>query len=255
MSPASLDGPLLKLARAREHLEYLQALVGTFIQEETKRVTVEDDPESGYRLLVLNEPRDPPITWNPIIGDVLYNLRSALDHLAFQLVYANNKNPNATGTGFPIFDKIETYVEKGLPQVRGMSQDVQTAIEATQPYHRPSPPWQTDSLLLLNRLNNVYKHRHFKLTVLDVQMVAGFGIPKDFQFGDTRPKEGRAVLGAWKPSHEKVDMDGTVHLDVVFADSPWGDDQVVGTLSRLLQTTAETVLSIASVGGIPLPLA
>ena len=247
---ASLDGPRLKFRRAWKHLEDLEITISSFVKAETDRVTVENDPETGARLWVLHEPGKPDPAWGTAIGDVLYNLRSSLDHLAWQLVLANGKNPNTTGTGFPIFETIELYVTNGLPQVQGMSERVQAAVEAAQPYHRPSPKWRTDDLLLLNRLNNVYRHRYFKLTLLEVKGGGGFGLPSSMQFGVPKDMEGRAIFAVWPDPDPEVQVDYTPLLDIVFADSPWGDERVIETLTRLANTAEATIRYIGRMGGL-----
>ncbi len=247
MTTASLDGPRLKLRRARKHLEDLERLMGSFIEAETKRVAVEHDPQTGARLWVLHQPGKPDPAWGTIIGDVLYNLRSALDHLAWQLVLANGKNPNTMDAGFPIFESVESYATKGLAQVRGMSERVRTEMEAAQPYHRPSTTWRTDDLLLLNRLNNVYKHRHFKLTLLQVTGGGGWGLPDGMQFGVPADMEGRAVFAVWPHPKPEVQVNYTPDLDIVFADSPWGDERVIETLTRLANTVEATIRYIGEI--------
>lgn len=246
---ASLEGPRLKLARAWKHLEDLELAVSVFIKTQGEKVTVEHESETGYRTWVIAEPDQPDVRWNLLIGDVLYNLRSALDYLAWQLVEANGRNPNTTGTGFPLFDDISLYVEKGLPMIQGMSPVVQAAIEAAQPYHRPSPEYRTDSLLLLNRLSNVYKHRHFKLTLLSVKGGGGYELPRDFEpwFGAV---EGRTVLAAWKVSDPNMQVDYSPFFDVVFAETPWGDELVVESLQRLMSATTTLVSDLGKIGGL-----
>lgn len=53
-------------------------------------------------VLYVDEVAEVPLTFSAIIGDVLYDLRSALDHLAWQLVIANGGTPNRD-TAFPIY--------------------------------------------------------------------------------------------------------------------------------------------------------
>jgi hypothetical protein len=151
---ASLEGPRLKLERAWAHLEHLEDLTSDFVQAQRRKVTIEHDAETGIRLWVIDEPGKPDPRWNPIIGDVLYNFRSALDHLARQLVIQNGRRPR--NTSLPIYNDIRLYVEKGLPAIEGMSEAVRTAIEAAQPYHRPSPKYRTDSLGRPNGLSRAF---------------------------------------------------------------------------------------------------
>lgn len=67
-----------------------------------------------------------------IAGDVISNLRSARDHLAWQLVESAGGRPGRH-TGFPIFDSLERYDKGKGGKVQGMRQE---AIERSTGSHR-----------------------------------------------------------------------------------------------------------------------
>jgi hypothetical protein len=82
-----------------------------------------------------------------------------------------------------------------------------------------------------------------------LSVVAGGGVelPEDFQpnFG---PIEGRTVLGRWKISDPEMDVNYTPLMDVVFADSPWGDQRVTDSLRRIGDTTEALMAELAMEG-------
>jgi hypothetical protein len=244
---ASLEGPRLKLDRAREHREQLEMAVDRFTQTEQQKVTIEH--EAGTRLWVIEEPGEVPPEYGPLISDTLHNLRSALDYLATQLVIANNPRAGLSDVAFPIYDNITEYVERGLPKIKRMSEPVQAAIELTQPYHRPNTKWETDRLLLLNRLNNDYKHSAFKLVVATVKGMSGYGVP-DGIVPNWGPLEDRTILAAWPDEDPEVEVHWSVHFDVVFAESPWGDSGVCQVLREIESKTRKVTSEIAEVGGL-----
>jgi hypothetical protein len=101
------------------------------------------------------------------MGDVIYDLRSALDHLAWQLVIANGGTPvtpedNAgPSTAFPIFHSKEGAKGGPRPPVSiagGVNTAALAVIERLQPYHRVDDP-QLDPLWQLSELCNTDKHR------------------------------------------------------------------------------------------------
>ena len=108
---------LLKLDRACEHLQLLDNQTRTWIEGEPYGVIDESNPEPlphplgrGYqsRRFRVNRVSPIPPCWGPIIGDCVFNLRSALDHLALAL--ARKHTPGMTdaqvgGSEFPIFMK------------------------------------------------------------------------------------------------------------------------------------------------------
>jgi len=90
------------------------------------------------------------------LATVLQNLRSALDHLAYQLVLVGTgKDASEADIYFPIASDAARFaklVQSG--QVHGARQEAVTAIEAVQPYRVGN-----DILTRLHRLNRIDKHR------------------------------------------------------------------------------------------------
>ena len=66
-------------------------------------------------------------------GDVIHNLRSALDHLAFNLVQVGGGIPT-TKTCFPIAETREKYESSKAGKVRGMTDAAKAAIDDLHPY-------------------------------------------------------------------------------------------------------------------------
>lgn len=113
----------------------------------------------------------PPIRWSIIIGEIVHNLRSVLDHLAWQLVKANGCKPNGD-TGFPIFTQnpfVENADQRLLGRwermTGGMHPDDIAFIKEFQPYKRGN---NLNAFFILNRLANHDKHRelHFAQNVV-----------------------------------------------------------------------------------------
>ncbi|HZJ49875.1 MAG TPA: hypothetical protein VFF07_03235 [Actinomycetota bacterium] len=76
-----LESAWAKIDRAAEHLEGLDGEISR--QAKRLRVGGKFDMDRGeYQLFVISIPDIPP-RWGAIVGDILHNLRSALDHLAF----------------------------------------------------------------------------------------------------------------------------------------------------------------------------
>lgn len=160
---ASLFGPKLKIARAHEHLKALEREIQAFARSRPCAVVSDFDPKTGEKFWrVQGDPAPPPVTLSPIIGDALYNFRSALDHLVWQLIEANGETPSEQ-SAFPISKTAESFKRYGRPKIKGMTPTAQTAIERYQPYHGVNP-YREERLLWLDRLCNIDKHRHLNLT-------------------------------------------------------------------------------------------
>ena len=169
LAKASRHGVDAKLARAEHHLEAIQAEVASFVAPNP--VQFVSDYDAARQQIVIKpspalfERRD---HWSVVIGDCVHNLRSALDHLAHQLVILGGGVPRSGrgGTAFPILDSA-VGPNGGPRQVRvegGVAPAVQARIEALQPYVR-SDPVDDDPLWVLSELDNMDKHRELATTV------------------------------------------------------------------------------------------
>src|SRR5258708_39516599 len=96
-----------KVERAKKHIEDLNSALDAFWSTEPNRISFEDNPNSGERSYYLVNVAEIPLEILVIIGDVLHNLRSALDHLAFQLPRAPGKVRG--WTQFPIVENVAEY--------------------------------------------------------------------------------------------------------------------------------------------------
>src|SRR5881398_727199 len=92
-----LDSVRLKIARAREHYESYKDYLGEFLRSQPYAFRSELDPQSGEKVWrVHGKPKEPPPRLSLIAGDSLQNFRSALDHLAWQLVLINGCEPSCS---------------------------------------------------------------------------------------------------------------------------------------------------------------
>jgi len=107
-----------------------------------------------------------PLTFSVVGGDVVQNLRSALDYLVWQLVLIDGEKPG-THTAFPIytskskFDKRVRNPPKNRPSpLAGIEPKGEkwTLLEGFQPYEREEPP-EIDPLAILASFSNRDKHR------------------------------------------------------------------------------------------------
>ena len=111
------------------------------------------DPQTGTFQYIVGEIKEIPPAFSLISSDVLSNLRSTLDHLAYQLVIASGNQPDRR-TAFPIFNTAEEYKTNSARKVKLMTQTRQDAIMATKPYKGGN-----DLLWRLSMLDAISKHR------------------------------------------------------------------------------------------------
>ena len=82
-----------------------------------------------------------PIDFPIRIGEIAYNLRSALDHLVYALVIDNDEEPSKQNE-FPIFNEEADYWREAPRKLKGVAGDRSDLVESFQTvskWHRPSP--------------------------------------------------------------------------------------------------------------------
>ena len=106
----------MKLVRADEHLQALNNEVAAFLQVGPYEVVTEQDIPAGFLRARVVYRQEPPDLLFMLIGDVLHNLRSALDHLAWSL--AGTKADKKTE--FPVFLKKNEFLSRGRDKIHDM---------------------------------------------------------------------------------------------------------------------------------------
>ncbi len=154
-----LDGVRVKLAMARANAEQLDTLLRPFVEAAQRSIerTPSDNPfEVVYRITKV--PWIDP-AWSAIFGQGIYNIRSALDHLAWQLVLLDGQVPTRA-TQFPLLDsgrdksgrKVHVDIAPGIKRP-----DILAAVESMQPYHGGGK-WG-DQLGVVAELSGIDRHR------------------------------------------------------------------------------------------------
>jgi hypothetical protein len=87
-------------------------------------------------------------------GDAIHNLRSALDHLAWNLAHWEGTIPGIR-CGFPIGKELVNYESIKSRMVAGMSPEAKQAIDNLRPYKGGNEP-----LWMIHHLDIIDKHRH-----------------------------------------------------------------------------------------------
>jgi hypothetical protein len=151
--PRYLTGPRLKLKRASYHLNELQRGVAAFLQSGPYEAVAQDNPETGMREARIRVKTPVPPALSAICGDVVHNLRAALDHLAGQLVIANSGQPDSN-TEFPIGQAESHYEAIRDRKAKGFSKAALDILDGLKPYKGGN-----DALWRVHQLDIVDKHR------------------------------------------------------------------------------------------------
>lgn len=150
-----------KIERAKYHVRDLERHFLEFRKENCHRFRTEIDPDTGdevHRAVVVSTPPE----FTLIIGDAVHNLRSALDHLAWQAHEFDGGIPDKY-TFFPVCDAPTEYKPVDLAKKQKFSPRLIRLFESVQPYHSGY-----ESLGLIHKLNNIDKHRFLFVTAFAV---------------------------------------------------------------------------------------
>lgn len=160
-----LHGFRLKLNRAKAHAESLDAEIQSWFDNHPYDVFGEYEPgppeQYVFKVRFLE---GIPASWGIVLGDFAHNARSALDHLAYQVVLDGNGGKHEEQTQFPLVVSPFDWA-KQAKRIKGASARHVEIIESFQPYHRRDlygyySVWAAieDPLAVLSRLSNVDKH-------------------------------------------------------------------------------------------------
>ena|GEM_PF-2170485 len=168
----SLESPRAKIEWAAKHFEVLDGEGRTWEESHPYRLWGHLNRETLKYVGGLAVEPKPPRELSLVLGDYVHNLRSALDHLVWQLVIANRQVPGKRNK-FPIAaTKAEwrDQVENG-GWLKGVHPDAVAIIKRLQPCSGKGPP--SDHLLAgLNILDISDKHH--------VLATGALGIPSPF---------------------------------------------------------------------------
>lgn len=144
-----------KLNRADQHIRDLKARLAAFYATNPYAVGAERDPNSGRPTYYIRSVRGVPPDIPAVAGDALQCLRSALDHIAYQLVSIGKPGgASPEHVYFPIHSSDQGYRANLKGQVGGARKEALQAISATRPYKGGN-----DLLWQLHKMNIVDKHR------------------------------------------------------------------------------------------------
>lgn len=143
-----------KLERAKRHYTELDAVLAGFSATKPYKVSTRRNDE-GRLVYYLSGVADIPIDISLITGDVIQNLRSALDQLAYELwVRESNGQGRSTKIYFPIDNDEASYRKGKAGKTQGISAQSLAIIDSLKPYKDGN-----DVLWRIHTLNNHDKHR------------------------------------------------------------------------------------------------
>jgi len=197
---------IAKIARADCQIEDLRREMHSFCGKIKRSIKTNDEADEK-QWTYWGENPIVPISWSVRTGEVLYNLRSALDHLVWQLVLANGQRPNRNNQ-FPIVNDASEWNNSCRRRLNGISDRSKQTIKHLQPFN-PTLVLRTDSgvcpfdaqtFRILRELSNIDKHRYLHLIIVTTGGIGPieFGENQPPRRTSDRPLTGKGQTGALK---------------------------------------------------------
>lgn len=126
------DNAMARSDRARERLEDLAQRITAFSESQKDKVGIRvEKGRDGFGFW--NEIEGPPRIISVIVGEVVYNLRAALDYLIYSLAWLDS-GQHQVKTQFPITDTPKVFREQRLGFLRGVSDEHVEKVREFQPF-------------------------------------------------------------------------------------------------------------------------
>jgi hypothetical protein len=192
--PDQLSSVGAKIQRSTQHFKTLNREITEYLDSGAYEAVHSFDQKERLHTFRLEVRHELPMQIRLLTGEVLFQLRSALDNLAWQLALLSGQAPSEY-TEFPIFSSRAAYVKKKKRKIGSMPVEAQAIVDEVQPYHANRP--EDEALWVLHRLTNEDKHRlpHLAAVVpngifvdrrgrdLRVSLLCGGPIPNQAEFG------------------------------------------------------------------------
>src|ERR1035437_10366747 len=160
-----------RLKRAESHFELASKHWNTLPIEDLYNVSLTFDP-GGTGIIRVARNKPVPEENSLLLGETLYQLRSALDACIYQAsIYSSGKNPppDENKLEFPICNTRDVFPKLAKRRLFALPQNVQDRIGEMQPYNTPPLPAEdmvrsiNRNLGILNDLARKDRHRTLHL--------------------------------------------------------------------------------------------
>lgn len=257
MAGDPFDSARLKIVRAYGHMKAINGEVDAALRSQPNGVVAEIEPESGDKVYRADLTWQPPREFGLLFGDFVHNLRSALDHMVWDLVRLNldSGDPDSK-TEYPIYWDPDHYARKheAPRKLRGVHPKALDTIEQAQPYHAPKP--KSSPLWALRMLDIADKHQTLLLTA-SVATLRSYGhwgdLPEAPTFGGIAFEDGDEVFRIPARTHAEQRLHPSFTCDIALSVAgPYGgitirqaSQLLYGVVSRHLHKVANDVVGLS----------
>ncbi len=138
-----------KIGRAQRLKEDLEKVLVTFFASQPYTIETKTDAQSKRLIYFVTKADEVPEEIALITGDIIQNLRSALDHLAYNLFTIGSGNgTSGRHIYFPIAEDFSEYERIKNKRTEGLAQQAKDAIDTIKPFREGN-----DNLWKIHKLN------------------------------------------------------------------------------------------------------
>jgi len=241
------DSVVGKIDRARHHLNALESEVRTFIESKPYEIRHEVNTDSKEKMVVFHPTRSIPSSLPYILGDLVHNLRSSLDHAVYELTLRHRGAP-VKGSEFPVFVDRDNFQRNAPRKICGLRERTRTIIEQLQPYNLRKEGTTESILWWLHQLSIIDKHRTIHLCRIqasEAQITFSRDVTFDSEKGITQflariLKDG-TVLASWFPAgvaDTQADTEVQIDIDIAMDETivpNLAGQRIVGVAEQLIK--------------------
>lgn len=238
------DGAKLKIERANHHIGDLERQFAAFVEAHPHTLSIQSNPQTGQPTVRIRFSADPPKTLALIVGDAIHNLRTALDHMTWELVGRDGGTQNRY-LKLPTGDNRINF-EAACRGIKTPSQSIIDLFLSLEVF----PTGKGESLYATHLLDNADKHtvitpivrasRLSKLVALRADGSLAMSITNTAILGGSGPY---ANITDLPPGVSvEIDKDTKATPDIFFGDvEPVKSQPIIPTLSQLSEIVSKTI--------------
>ena len=223
MAKEIFEGACRKIERANRHIEEFEKCSSSFRKEYTAEFVVSSNPSDDFVTADVLRGRPIPEIFSTIIGDVVHNLRTSLDHLAWEAMLLVGATPS-NNTYFPFGDTAKEVENRISLNFKGATNNLQDLIRSIGPCKD-----QNINLWALNQLDRIDKHRTILLVIdqkviesLNVRDAAGNMMFGNMAFKITGEAGMKGLFAAPPGATFELSQNSKVDIDIAFgSDVPY----------------------------------
>jgi hypothetical protein len=240
----ALESAFLKVERAEKHIRDLEGELEAFIARKPHRFIVKNDVKTGQPIIQIRIVEEPPKIFSVIIGDAVHNLRSALDHMVWELVGRDGGKQDER-LAFPC-SKTRDKFEVAIDKIETPSLWIKQSLKRVEAFKGGAG----EVFFILNLLDAADKHRIVQ-PIMRASQIPAFTVyapngkivirMENCTIADSGPGDSFPIGNIPPGGHVELDGDTDCPPDIFLPETPFPTQAVIalksfaGAVKRVLE--------------------